>query len=306
MVAKEKYDQALLNYSSKIFNQFREWQQQELVPQTFVPVEHFAKKKAPETWSNALYDSYKKLGADKLPIMAVENWDVKYPMGMGDDLREGIERARKLFADKLVGQSHLSRSEADKLAEKHIGATWDVGHINFLRKYMDPNVKEEDRKKFIIAETKKIAPDIKHMHLHDNFGFQDVHIAPGSGNVPFKEIAEELKKHGKIGKESGVRQILESYAAIAELKYNPHQETLTHLGAPVYSGGTGTNWSEWGENYLFGSHGYSPGYGDMLPQIHHQQLYGAGFSNLPTAVGGPLGGLGGGQERSRFAGAPMS
>ncbi len=303
--AKEKYDQAMLNYSSQIFNKFREWQQAEIVPQTFVPVEHFAKKKAPETWAKALYDTYKKFEGNekKLPIMAIENWDVKNPMGLGDDLREGINNARNKFVE-FAKRDGMQESEARKIANKHIGATWDVGHINFLRKYMDPKLSEKERIKFITDETAKIAPDIKHMHLHDNFGFQDIHIAPGSGNVPFKEIAEELRKHGKIGKDSGVRQILESYAAMAELKYNPHQETLTSLGAPVYSSGTGTSWGQW-ENYLFGSHGYQAGYGDMLPQIHHQQLYGAGFSNLPAAVGGPLGGLGG-QERSRFAGAPMS
>lgn len=81
----------------------------------------------------------------------------------------------------------MSENEAKKQAEKFIGATWDVGHINMLRKF---GYEEKD----IIKEAEAVAPYIKHVHLSDNFGFEHTELPMGMGNVPLKEIMEKLGK----------------------------------------------------------------------------------------------------------------
>ena len=57
----------------------------------------------------------------------------------------------------------MSTGKAKNVAKQMIGATWDVGHINMMRK---KGYSEKD----VIKETKEIAPFVKHVHLSDNFG----------------------------------------------------------------------------------------------------------------------------------------
>lgn len=52
----------------------------------------------------------------------------------------------------------------------------------------------------------KIAPEIalcgaqlKHLHIHDNFGEKDEHKAPGEGNIDYKEFCTALKQVGYNG-----------------------------------------------------------------------------------------------------------
>ena len=37
---------------------------------------------------------------------------------------------------------------------------------------------------------------IKHVHISDNFGWNDEHVTPGQGIVPIKEFVEKMKKAG--------------------------------------------------------------------------------------------------------------
>jgi Xylose isomerase-like TIM barrel len=146
---------------------------------------------------SAMKESQKK--RLKRPLfIALENI---YPEQYGshpDELRVLVQRSRSMMADRLQ-QNGLSEHEAQQRAESHIRATLDVGHMNIWRKYYQGN--DEQFKHWILNETKKLAKEgvIGHVHLSDNFGWADEHLAAGEGNTPIKEVIDVLKKHGYDG-----------------------------------------------------------------------------------------------------------
>ena len=72
-----------------------------------------------------------------------------------------MAEARKKFEDLAVKEKHISKEEAKRISEKLIGATWDLGHMNMLRKagYEGEELKqkiicgEKIEKKFIAEQT---------------------------------------------------------------------------------------------------------------------------------------------------------
>ena len=160
--------------------------------------------------------------------------------------------------------------------------TLDVGHINLARK---KGFKEKD----ILKEIKAISQNIKHVHLTDNFGYGDTHLPPGMGNVPIKEIMEELEKKGYSGK-----KIVEAGGWPQHFGTSPFPYILEAFGPESYKGGP-----YW--NQVTGlQENYSGGFGRMLPQVHYE-TFGAGFSQLPTELGGQRAGA----QGSRISGKPM-
>src|SRR3989344_1540112 len=184
------------------------------VPEKFIPANDLAKEKTVETVSNVLFESWKKY-KDNTPIMLLENYMPEGLIGSAEDLGKTVEDTRKRFAQKLIKEKGLDEEEADKIAEKLIGVTWVVGHINFLRKYGydEEKVKEE---------TRKIAKYVKQVHITDNFGFNDAHLPPGMGNAPIKEemaiIAQEMRKKGLDFKKGSV--IVEAGSFVGQFKEN--------------------------------------------------------------------------------------
>ena len=77
----------------------------------------------------------------------------------------------------------VSREEAEKLAERHIKATIDTGHINLWRKYWqdDPRKTREQNdetfKRWAIDTIESLAKDgmVGNIHLADNYGYHDDH-----------------------------------------------------------------------------------------------------------------------------------
>ena len=252
----------------------------DLTPQMYVPIEDFAAEKSSQSFGNAAFESYKKFGT-KAPIMSIENPPAGFALSTGEDLRNLIVKSREQFVTKAVESGKLSKSEAKFQAEKLIGATWDVGHINMLRK---SGATEKD----IIKETEKIAPFVKHIHLSDNFGFEHTELPMGMGNVPIKEMLEKLP-------EKDVKKIIEAGQWWQHFQTNPVRETMEGLGSPMYTTGTGPFWNQ---SPAF-QEGYFSGYGQMLPSINYE-TFGAGFSKLPAELGGSRQGGG-----SRMGGTPM-
>ncbi len=252
----------------------------DLRPQIFVPIEEFAKEKSAKTFANVAWDAYKK-HKNKAPALCIENLFPGMAFSRSDQLRGLIDETRENFMIQAVKNGY-SKDEAAKAAERMIGATWDVGHLNMQRK---SGFKEKD----IIDETKKMAPYVKHVHLTDNFGYSDSHLPPGMGNVPTKGILEELGKKGYKGK-----GVVEAGAFVQHFKIPPTQATLEALGSPLYTMMQAPYW-----NQVANTHGdYFSGYGPIFPDTHFS-MYGAGFSGMPVELGGQVQG-----RTSRFSGAP--
>jgi len=249
-------------------------------PKVFRPLKEFAIDKASETFSNIAFKAYNKY-KENAPILALEN----PPAGMGgltrgEDIRELVEATQKRLKEKLQKKG-LSESQAKKEAEKLIGVTWDVGHINMLRKY---GYGDKD----LQAETKQIAKHVKKIHLSDNFGFEHSELPMGMGNVPMQEHMEELKKaHGEQLKK--IKKVIEAGDWYQHFKTTPFSVN----GSGIYAMKMAPYWSK--QQAIAGT--YFAGYG-MNPSIHHQ-TYGAGFSMLPTELGGQMAG------QSRLSGAPI-
>lgn len=248
---------------------------------TLVPVEEFAIKHASETIGNVALKAYKEFGSTA-PIVSVENFMPTMAFSRGENLSNLIKESREHFVEAAV-KSGMNEATARKQSAKLIGATWDVGHINLLKK---SGYKDEDIRK----ETEKIAPFVKHTHIADNFGFEETHLPPGMGNVPVKELMKEMEKAGFKGK-----AIVEAGNFVAQFKTSPHPYALENLNAPIYTPQSSPSWG-----MARGLYSETSGsYGAMFPEQHFS-MYGAGFSALPSSLGGQVPG-----KQSRFSGAPM-
>ncbi|MBI2131011.1 hypothetical protein HYU10_04545, partial [Candidatus Woesearchaeota archaeon] len=105
---------------------------------------------------------------------------------------EKVREPDKYFRQPNPYFMGISKDEASKLAERHIKATIDTGHINLWRKYWqdDPRKSKEQNdmafNKWITGQIESIAQEgmVGNVHLADNYGYQDDHLAPGQGNSP--------------------------------------------------------------------------------------------------------------------------
>ncbi len=237
-------------------------------PKIHKSLTEFSRDKTTETFSNVALNSYEKF-KDTSPIIVIENPPAGGAFSTGEGLKEIIQGSREKFVKKAIQKGVLSESEAKKQAKKLIGATWDVGHVNMMRKYGYDS-------KDLIEETEKIAPFVKHVHLSDNFGFEHTELPMGMGNVPLKEMMKKIGKEGFKGK-----KVIEAAQWWQHMKAPPVNETLEAFGSPFYSKGQSPYW-----NQSIGlQQNYSAGYGQIFPQINYE-TFGGSFSQLPIELGG--------------------
>ncbi|PIO07701.1 hypothetical protein COU59_02910 [Candidatus Pacearchaeota archaeon CG10_big_fil_rev_8_21_14_0_10_34_12] len=250
-------------------------------PEVFKPAEEYALEKSKQTFGNAAFRSYEEFG-NKAPIISIENPPAGFGLSRAEDIKNLVEGSREQFVKKATEKMGMSKKQAEIEAEKLIGATWDVGHINQLRKFGFSS-------KDIIKEAEKVAPYLKHVHLSDNFGLDNVELPMGMGNVDFKEV---MKKLGKKGDEA--KKIVESGHWWTTFKESPIAPTLQALGSSIYGMDMAPYWNQIGGQQ---GQGYFS-YGMMLPQINYE-TFGAGFSNLPAELGGQRQGGQGGRMSGR-------
>jgi sugar phosphate isomerase/epimerase len=263
-------------------------------PRQLALLEDFTRDKASETFSKLAFKSFTELGkgdATKAPVIAIENMN---QMGYAkpSDFKKLVEDSREKFTNMLMTEKNMKKKEAQEVADRLIGVTWDVGHLNMIKKH---GFNDDD----VIKASKEIAPYLKHVHLTDNFGYADSHLAPGMGNVPLKKIMEELEKSGNLDK---VVKIVEAPGFVQHFKKSPHGLTMAALGSPIYSSKANLNSSSvyWNQTSAMSGGGY---FGSPLAQFpeKHFSMYGSGFSSLPTEMGGQMPGSG-----SRFSGTSMA
>ncbi len=206
-----------------------------------VPIKEFALEKTADTLARAALVALEKTKEAKKkdpnfkPIyIAPEN---VFPEEYGshpEEIEEIIEKSRKRMKDYLIAMKGYSEKEAEKLAKQHIKATIDIGHLNIWRKYFKPSSKaktpeeiDKEFKQWAVNKIKKLAKKgiIGHIHVSDNFGYDDEHLSAGHGNAPIKEILEVLEKEG-------IRDLI-----IEVGSFNPTtgwREGLVYLGSPIY------------------------------------------------------------------------
>jgi hypothetical protein len=279
----EKEGSSMIGQSKAMHKLLINLQGANLAPEMFVPVEKFLVEKSSETFGNAAFNSYKKFG-DKAPILSLENPPAGFGISTGEDLKKLVEESRRKFVERAKKEG-IEESKAKEAAAKLIGVTWDVGHINMMRKYGWES-------KDIIRESEKVAKLVKHVHLSDNFGFEHTELPMGMGNVPVKEILEKLGKEGFDAK-----KIIEAGVWWTQIKSPPFKETLEAFGSPIYSMNMAPYWNQnlgFQQDYNLGMAG------QWLPQVNYE-TFGAGFSRLPAELGGQRQGA----EGSRMSGRGM-
>ena len=212
-------------------------------------------------------------GKMKKPIaIAMENmWPEQYG-SHPDEVIDLVENSRKKMIKILTENFKISEQEATKKAEQHITATIDTGHINMWRKYwvgdknktIEENDKEFDR--WIVTKMGEMAKRkvVGHVHLDDNYGYNDEHLAPGEGNAPITAMIKALKDSGYKGEliiEPGADYTTDVSGFSSVMK------TWKLFGSPVYGAGAGVGTRRWGSvtsytgmnqppYFVFG--GYSP------------------------------------------------
>ena len=203
-------------------------------------VEDFGIKKTADTVAEAAMYAKEKYEANKdkydlkKPIyVAPENWDPNAYGSHPDEYKNAIEESRKSMVNKLM-QRNYSKEEAEKFAKTHIKGTLDIGHLNTYRKFIKKKDKHESEeqmhKRFEDWMIKKVEKLVKggyvgHIHLSDNFGFDDEHLTPGQGNIPMKRF---LKKMEELGMDDLI---------VEPGSYNIKTavpDTLNHINSPVY------------------------------------------------------------------------
>lgn len=257
---------------------------EKVTPNLYVPIEDFAVKHSSQTFANVAFNAFDKF-KDKAPKISIENMFPGMAFSSGEEMNKLIMESKKKFVEKAVSKGY-SDSEAREQADKMIGMTLDVGHLNIAKK---KGFEDKD----LLKEVEQIAKHVKHVHLTDNFGYSDSHLPPGMGNVPFKEILEKLEKAGTL---KDARKIVEAGGFVQHFGQSPYPASLEAMGSPIYSMQMGPYWNQ----ALGLQQGYFSGYGMMLPQGNYE-TFGSGFSQLPSELGGQKQGA----QGSRMSGKPM-
>ncbi len=134
-------------------------------------------------------------------FIAVENFFPEIHGGHPDEVKKMVLESRKELAERLQQQRGMSSENAWKEAESRIKATWDTSHANMWRKYFQAkpgeSMEQTDTrfKQWYLqkAEEWKKENIMGHIHVSDNFGWEDEHVVPGQGNAPIKEFMQKMK-----------------------------------------------------------------------------------------------------------------
>ena len=270
------HSQKDLQNQSKAIHFFAE-ELREINPNMLQTVEDFSIEKGSETFANVALHSYKEHG-EGAPVVSIENLYQGMGFSQGEDLKNLVEKSQERFVKKAVEEEKMSKSEAEKIAKKLIGVTFDIGHLNVSRGH------GFDEKQ-LVKEAEAIKKHVKHVHITDNFGYSDTHLPIGMGNVPVQALLEALGDEGERAK-----KINEVGGWFQHFKTNPFGELLGAAGSQIYTTSEGPTWAHapaFQQSYL-------EGYGQMLPDTHYQ-TFGAGFSQLPQSLGGSRGQTGQGR-----------
>lgn len=205
-------------FKQSVYSQFRS-EFEKLRDKNVDTVSHFALEKAKESYTDLAMEAYqrnqtllkKNPKANKIHL-AIENLFPERYGAHPEELLKIIQESRKNMAQKLTDQHKVKNlKEGMKVANETIKATFDTGHLNMWKKYFrykegeSPEDRDKKFQKWALEQTKKLVDSgvIGNIHMADNFGYGDDHLAVGQGNVPIKEYMEMFDKAKGDGKISG-------------------------------------------------------------------------------------------------------
>ena len=201
-----------------------------------------------------------------------ENGYASHPQELKELILKSREQLKKNLwmngnpTDKARELEIYSEKDAERAANEHIKATFDIGHLNTWRKYFRGDEKEFHQWIKNQVDDLNKAKIIGHIHLSDNFGYYDEHVDPGEGNVPIPQFIKQMQESGYKGKmiiepaHQDVRAWTKFMSNFASPVYRTKLWTEDDMGffkgrsySPTYivggyapeSGGEETDWRLW-------------------------------------------------------------
>jgi len=217
------------------------------------------------------YDVKKQKGVKEDLFIAPENIYPETYGGHPDELKDIILESRKRFEEIWV-QKHGedSRDEAKENAKNLIKGTFDIGHAHIWKKYFQGS--DKDFYKWMDKKVDELikADVIGHVHVSDNFGYEDEHLTPGQGGVGaerFRNFVERFKK-------AGVKEVIvEAGGQPGGAGWLAMMGGWSAFGSPIYGAERG-RWTDVSGSY-FGKTNPPPYiFGDYSPS---QEYRGAPF-----------------------------
>ncbi len=203
----------------------------------------------------------KELGTYQKPLfVAPENLMPELYGGHPDEYKKIIQNARKEMAKMLV-EKGTSKGKAEELASEHIKATFDIGHAHTWKKYFKGP--DEEFNKWMIGKVKDLAKEgiIGHVHITDNFGYEDEHLGPGEGTAPIGAFVKEMRKSGYKGP-----MILEPGAQ--ERSIDILRTAMRSFNSPIYRiDGASVSWADVEHGYFGKTRGPTYTVGAYAPDI---------------------------------------
>jgi sugar phosphate isomerase/epimerase len=198
----------------------------------FKPIEEVGIKKTADTLAKAGIKAMEETNKNKKDLteaiyIAPENLFPDFYGSQADEMIKIVEESRKDMTKKLTLRGY-SESDAKQKAETHIRATLDTGHLNEWRQHFKGN--EKEFKKWYLDQVQKMVDKkiLGHIHLTDNWGYDDEHLTPGQGNTPNKEVFAMLEK-------AGFKDFITEVGSFNANTILP--DTLAEFGSPVYAVG---------------------------------------------------------------------
>jgi len=196
----------------------------------FKPIEEVGIKKTADTLAKAGIKAMMETDLHKKELkeaiyIAPENLFPDFYGSHADEMIRIVEESRKDMVKKLVARNY-SESDAKQKAETHIRATLDTGHLNEWRQHFKGS--EKEFKKWYLDQVQKMVDKkiLGHIHLTDNWGYDDEHLTPGQGNTPNKEVFKMLEK-------AGFKDFITEVGSFNANTILP--DTLAEFGSPVYA-----------------------------------------------------------------------
>ncbi|MBN2052701.1 hypothetical protein JW756_04310 [Candidatus Woesearchaeota archaeon] len=200
-------------------------------------VEDYGKKKVAQTIAEGamqamIYTDQHRKELDAPIYVAPEAWQTDKYGSHPDEIRAIVLESRKQMQEQLIKEGY-SEEEAKRRSKEHIKATLDVGHVNTWRMHfnkLDGETPEDRNKRFdkwLLTQSEKLAKEgiVGHIHVSDNFGYDDEHLTPGQGNIPMKEFIKKME-------EAGLKDFI-----VESGSYNPMTalpDTWALMGSPIY------------------------------------------------------------------------